>query len=132
MGLYFAPPHDDIAEKMSDHPILTLAVNQLNEYFQKERQSCVLPLSIEGTDFQKAVWKELLDIPYGETRSYLDVAKGINNVKAVRAVGQANKANRIPIIIPCHRVIGKNQALIGYVGNQVDKKETLLMLESVL
>ena len=62
----------------------------------------------------------------------MDVAKGINNEKAVRAVGQANKANRIPIIIPCHRVIGKNQALIGYAGNQVDKKETLLMLEGVL
>ncbi|KHD84866.1 methylated-DNA--[protein]-cysteine S-methyltransferase [Heyndrickxia ginsengihumi] len=111
------------------HPVLQKAVQQLQEYFLKRRKTFDVPIIIEGTPFQKAVWKELQNIPYGETRSYSDIAEAIDREKAVRAIGQANKKNRIPIIIPCHRVIGKNHSLTGYAGNQVDKKATLLEIE---
>ncbi|WP_062104438.1 methylated-DNA--[protein]-cysteine S-methyltransferase [Bacillus niameyensis] len=116
----------------SDDPLLMEAANQLNEYFHKKRKKFQLPLLVEGTPFQNAVWEELNNIPYGETRSYADIAKAIHNEKAVRAVGQANRVNRIPIIIPCHRVIGKNRQLTGYAGNQIEKKEILLKIEGVL
>lgn len=116
----------------SDDPLLMEAANQLNEYFHKERRKFQLPLLVQGTPFQKAVWEELKNIPYGETRSYADIAKAIQNEMAVRAVGQANRVNRIPIIIPCHRVIGKNRQLTGYAGNQIEKKEILLKIEGVL
>ncbi|MBD8005691.1 methylated-DNA--[protein]-cysteine S-methyltransferase [Bacillus norwichensis] len=124
-----------IREQMMEgkrHPILKEAVDQLMDYFKHGRREFTVPLLIEGTDFQKAVWNALLDIPYGETRTYADIAASIQNKKAVRAVGQANRANRLPILIPCHRVIGKNNKLTGYAGNQVDKKELLLKLEGVL
>lgn len=111
------------------HPILDRAKEQIQEFFKGERRTFDLPLKIEGTAFQKEVWNALQEIPYGETWSYQDIAKAIQRPKAVRAVGQANKANRFPIIIPCHRVIGKNKTLTGYAGKQVDKKETLLLLE---
>ena len=75
------------------------------------------------------VWNELLSIPYGEVRSYKDIAIAIGNEKAVRAIGQANKANPIPIVIPCHRVIGKNNKLIGYAGNHTDIQSKLIYLE---
>ena len=88
-----------------------------------------LILDIEGTDFRKKVWMELLKIPYGEVRSYSDIAKSIRNEKAVRAIGQANKANPIPIIIPCHRVIGKNKKMLGYAGNHIDIQEKLINFE---
>lgn len=110
-------------------PLLIKAVNQLTEYFNGERSHFDLPLAINGTTFQKAVWKALCEIPLGETRSYLDIANQIGNPKAVRAVGQANKANKLPILIPCHRVIGKNQSLTGYAGSRTDIKEILLSLE---
>jgi methylated-DNA-[protein]-cysteine S-methyltransferase len=111
-------------------PLLIEAKRQLEEYFKGVREVFTLPLKIEGTDFQREVWKELSEIPYGSTCSYGDVAKRIDRPKAVRAIGQANKANRFPIIIPCHRVIGKNNSLTGYAGKQVDKKEILLSLEN--
>jgi methylated-DNA-[protein]-cysteine S-methyltransferase len=104
----------------------------LDEYFAGNRKQFDLPLSIEGTDFRKKVWKALLTIPYGEVRSYADVAEMIGNPKAVRAVGQANKANQLPIIIPCHRVIGKRGDLVGYAGNRTSFKERLLEAEGVL
>lgn len=112
-----------------DHSVLKSAKQQLEEYFFRKRKEFDLPLLEEGTDFQLAVWNELKAIPYGETRSYKDIAISIGKEKAVRAVGQANKANKIPIIIPCHRVIGKNKELTGYAGNQIDLKEKLLILE---
>ncbi|MBW3114109.1 MULTISPECIES: methylated-DNA--[protein]-cysteine S-methyltransferase [Bacillaceae] len=114
----------------ADHPILLKAKEQLHEFFNGERRVFDLPLKIEGTDFQLEVWNALQDIPYGETCSYQDLAETVRRPKAVRAVGQANKANRFPIIIPCHRVIGKNKKLTGYAGTQIDKKEILLSLES--
>ncbi|WP_156509867.1 methylated-DNA--[protein]-cysteine S-methyltransferase [Rossellomorea aquimaris] len=113
----------------TNHGILLQAKSQLEEFFNGRRKEFNLPLRIEGTPFQKEVWKTLQKIPYGETWSYQDVAEAIDRPKAVRAIGQANKVNRFPIIIPCHRVIGKNKTLTGYAGNQVDKKKTLLLLE---
>ena len=102
---------------------------QLEEYFAGNRKEFDLTFDIKGTDFRNKVWMELLKIPYGEVKSYSDIAKAIGNEKAVRAIGQANKANPIPIIIPCHRVIGKNQKLIGYAGNHTDIQEKLINFE---
>jgi methylated-DNA-[protein]-cysteine S-methyltransferase len=115
-----------------DHPVLKEAAKQLQQYFAGKRKEFDLPLDLSGTKFQQAVWKELCRIPFGETRSYADIAYAINNPKAVRAIGQANKANRYPIIIPCHRVIGKNRSLTGYAGTRVDLKEKLLRHEGAL
>ena len=88
-----------------------------------------MPLNPQGTDFQLQVWQALCDIPYGETRSYQDIAIAIGNKKACRAVGQANNHNPIAIIIPCHRVIGANGALVGFAG-RLDLKVKLLKLEN--
>ena len=104
-------------------------INQLLEYFSGKIKDFDLTLDIEGTDFRKRVWKELTNIPYGEVRNYKDIAVAIGNEKAVRAIGQANKANPIPIVIPCHRVIGKNNKLVGYAGNHTDVQEKLIELE---
>jgi methylated-DNA-[protein]-cysteine S-methyltransferase len=104
-------------------------LKQIDEYFSLKRQSFDLKLSIEGTEFRKGVWKALMNIPYGEAISYSQLAEAVGNPKAVRAVGQANRANPLPIIIPCHRVIGKNNSLVGYAGTRVDIKEKLLTLE---
>ena len=97
-------------------------LKQLDEYFSGKRKSFSLKLNLKGTEFQKKIWKGLLKIPFGETVSYLDVAKEIGNEKAVRAVGNANNKNNISIIIPCHRVIGSNGKLIGYGGGLWRKK----------
>jgi methylated-DNA-[protein]-cysteine S-methyltransferase len=105
------------------------AVLQLDEYFKGKRRQFNLPLSIEGTEFRKRVWKELCTIPYGETRSYAEIAAAIGKPQAPRAIGQANRANPLPIIIPCHRVIGKNGDLVGYAGTRTDIKKALLQLE---
>lgn len=102
---------------------------QLDEYFNGDRKEFDILIEPKGTNFQKAVWKELSLIPFGETRSYQDIAVKIGKEKAVRAIGQANKANRLPIIIPCHRVIGKNKSLTGYAGTRTEIKEKLLTLE---
>ncbi|WRP08211.1 methylated-DNA--[protein]-cysteine S-methyltransferase [Rossellomorea aquimaris] len=121
--------NDSRGDLYAENPILLRAKEQIIEFFKGKRREFDLPLKIEGTAFQKEVWNTLQQIPFGETRSYQDVAEAIQRPKAVRAVGQANKANRFPIIIPCHRVIGKNNTLTGYAGKQVDKKETLLSFE---
>ncbi|GLB60437.1 methylated-DNA--[protein]-cysteine S-methyltransferase [Cytobacillus sp. NCCP-133] len=110
-------------------PLIKECLLQLAQYFNGERQEFNLPIEPQGTVFQKAVWKELSFIPFGETRSYQDIAVKIGNEKAVRAIGQANKANHLPIIIPCHRVIGKNKSLTGYAGTRTEIKEQLLTLE---
>lgn len=112
-----------------DNEIVKEAVQQMEEYFSKRRKDFDLPLKMEGTEFQRSVWKVLHSIPLGTTYSYQEVAEKIGNSKAVRAIGQANKANRLPIIIPCHRVIGKNKKLTGYAGTRIDIKEKLLTLE---
>src|SRR5699024_8750818 len=98
---------------------------QLLEYFNGERKVFDLKLNPKGTEFQKKIWNELIKIPYGETKSYSEIAKNIGNPKACRAVGNANNKNPIGICIPCHRVIGKNGSLTGYAGG-IDKKEYLL------
>ncbi len=102
---------------------------QLREYFEGKRREFDIPLSLEGTKFQLSVWQKLREIPYGSTVSYGDVAKRIDNPKAVRAVGAANGRNPIPIIVPCHRVIGSHGDLTGF-GGGLDTKEALLRLEA--
>ena len=101
---------------------------QLEEYFAGNRKQFDLPLAPKGTDFQKRVWKALTDIPYGETRTYGEIAAAVGSPKAARAVGMANNKNPIGIIIPCHRVVGANGKLVGYAGG-MEKKEWLLNLE---
>ncbi|WP_456275776.1 methylated-DNA--[protein]-cysteine S-methyltransferase [Bacillus sp. AK128] len=112
-------------------PLLKTAFKQLNEYFLGERTIFTLPLDKKGTPFQQQVWEALQEIPYGKTCSYQEVATRVNNPKAVRAIGQANRANPFPIIVPCHRVIGKNKNLTGYAGNKVHIKEMLLSIEEI-
>ena len=101
---------------------------QLDEYFRGERKTFDLPLAPKGTDFQKKVWNALQKIPYGETKTYGEIAAAVGNPKGARAVGMANNKNPIGIIIPCHRVVGANGKLVGYAGG-MDKKEWLLQLE---
>ncbi len=110
--------------------LLLRAKGQLEEYFAGTRQTFDLPLNAKGTEFQQKVWAQLQLIPYGETSSYGQIAAAIGNPNASRAVGGANNKNPIGIIIPCHRVIGANGALIGYAGG-LDVKETLLALEKM-
>ncbi|BFK88875.1 methylated-DNA--protein-cysteine methyltransferase [Pseudoflavonifractor gallinarum] len=109
-------------------PLLSKGRDEILAYLRGERRSFDLPLDPMGTPFQQAVWAELRRIPYGETRSYAQVAAGIGKPKAVRAVGQANHRNPLPIFIPCHRVIGASGKLTGY-GGGLDLKEKLLELE---
>lgn len=103
-------------------------VAQLREYFAGERQGFDLPLDLQGTDFQRLVWHGLLAIPYGEVVSYKWIAEHIGNPTAVRAVGGANNRNPVPLIVPCHRVIGMNGQLVGY-GSGLPLKQLLLELE---
>ncbi|ENW82044.1 hypothetical protein F909_01737 [Acinetobacter sp. ANC 3929] len=110
------------------HPMLHQVKQQLEQYFAGQRQQFDLPLDFQGTAFQQQVWQALLTIPYGETRSYKEIAVQLGNEKAVRAVGAANGKNPISIIAPCHRVIGSSGALVGFAGG-LDKKQILLSLE---
>jgi methylated-DNA-[protein]-cysteine S-methyltransferase len=114
----------------SDH-VLAEAVKQLNEYFAREREVFSIPLRPAGTPFQLRVWKALEEIPYGHTRTYLDIARALGIPAAVRAVGAANGRNPLPIFVPCHRVIGSNGSLTGY-GGGLEVKLELLRLEGVL
>lgn len=104
-------------------------IKQLGEYFAGKRKVFAFPYVLEGTEFQKKVWAELEKIPYGETRSYGQIAKAIGNPKASRAVGMANNRNPIVIVVPCHRVIGSTGKLVGY-GGGLKMKEALLNLEN--
>ena len=105
------------------------AAAQISEYFAGKRNVFDLPLSLLGTEFQQRVWKALRDIPYGETRSYQEVAAAIGNPKATRAVGMANNRNPVIIVIPCHRVVGKDGKLVGYAGG-IERKQYLLEMEA--
>lgn len=112
------------------HPILSMAAAQLDEYFSGVRTEFDLPLELAGTEFQLAVWQALETIPYGQTRSYGDIADLIGRHGAARAVGGAVGANPIPIIIPCHRVMGSNGAITGYSGGDgISTKKQLLARE---
>lgn len=110
-------------------PLLLEAARQLREYFEGARAAFELPLNPEGTAFQKAVWAELMKIPAGETRTYGDIARAIKKPNASRAVGSANHHNPLPVVIPCHRVIGSGGALVGYGGGLPLKRELLELEE---
>ena len=101
---------------------LTDAVKQLGEYFARTRQTFQLRLNLKGTDFQKSVWQELLNIPYGKTISYLELSRRLGDVKAIRAAAAANGQNPLWIVVPCHRVVGSDGALTGYAGGLWRKK----------
>lgn len=119
---------ENLGEYVEDHPILGDVITQLDEYFSGQRKIFNIPLSANGTEFQIKVWQALTTIPYGQTWSYQDLANAIGNPKAVRAVGLANGKNPVSIVVPCHRVIGKNGKLTGYAGG-VERKAQLLELE---
>jgi methylated-DNA-[protein]-cysteine S-methyltransferase len=112
----------------SSHPVFARTAEQLDEFFRNERTDFDLPLAMRGSEFQRAVWDALVEIPYGCTATYGDIAARIGRVGEARAVGAANGANPIPIVVPCHRVIGANGKLTGY-GGGLDRKRYLLALE---
>ncbi len=135
-GLYFLPAHAPSSEVKEDWqrsvtlPVFAKAKEQLEAYFAGELREFSLPLSPlgGGTEFQWKVWKELMNIPYGETISYGELARRIGHPSSARAVGMANSKNPIGILVPCHRVIGSNGKLTGYAGG-MPRKEALLALE---
>jgi len=115
----------------SPTPVIQQCIEELDEYFFKGRKFFSVELDLRGTDFQKKIWNALLNIPFGRTVSYSDLALITGDLKSVRAVGLANGQNPIPIIVPCHRVLGKDGNLVGY-GGGLDKKEWLLRHEGVM
>ncbi|KAB2878317.1 methylated-DNA--[protein]-cysteine S-methyltransferase [bacterium] len=108
--------------------VIEQAEKELQEYFSGKRKNFTVPLDLRGSEFEIKIWEQLQKIPYGHVCSYGDIAKKINNPKSVRAVGGANHNNPVAIIVPCHRVIGKNGSLVGY-GGGIDKKKLLIELE---
>ena len=118
----------NIGAQENDHPVLVEAERQLGEYFAGRRKQFALPLDLSGTAFQRKVWAALLTIPFGETRSYAQIARQIGSPGAARAVGAANQRNPVSIVAPCHRVVGSTGALTGFAGG-LDVKERLLALE---
>lgn len=129
--IYFVQSEIERPRERKETPLIKEAGKQLAEYFSGERKEFSFPLHMKGTKFQVSVWEALLNIPYGETRSYKDIAIAIGNEKACRAVGLANNKNPIIIAVPCHRVIGANGTLVGY-GGGLHMKENLLQLEGVV
>ncbi len=119
---------EDIVDWGTKTNLTEKAYAQLIEYFDGKRKKFDIPYQLNGTDFQKKVWTTLGSIPYGETRSYKDVAIAVGNPKASRAIGMANNKNPITVIMPCHRVVGTNGKLIGYAGG-LAMKEALIKME---
>jgi len=128
-GIFFESDKIPHSFEKSETALIKKAAKQFEEYFDKKRKVFDLPLILHGTEFQKKIWKALQSIPYGETRSYGEVAAITGNPKASRAVGLANNRNPVAIIVPCHRVIGHNGSLTGYAGG-LDLKQQLLDLEN--
>jgi methylated-DNA-[protein]-cysteine S-methyltransferase len=126
IGLDFV--EEEIQDARDDSPVLMMTQTQVTEYFASLRERFEVPIKLSGTDFQKKVWARLMEIPYGQTRSYGQIAAEIGQPKASRAVGQANNRNPISIIVPCHRVVGADGTLTGY-GGGMPRKEALLMIE---
>jgi methylated-DNA-[protein]-cysteine S-methyltransferase len=120
------PKETTVVQRMT--PLILETFNEIHEFLSGDRQTFSVPIALDGTLFQKAVWQALREIPYGETLAYSEVAKKIGNPKAMRAVGQACNKNPILLIVPCHRVIGKDHSLVGF-GHDISLKENLLMLE---
>ena len=125
------PVRRDARWEAAHHPLLDEVASQLDAYFAGERRDFDLPLAPEGTAFQQSVWRALSGIPFGETRSYADIASVIGKPNAVRAVGAANGRNPIPIVVPCHRVIGADGTLTGF-GGGLPTKRFLLSLEGAM
>ncbi len=123
--------HHTAPDNAPEDPLLCACAAQLREYFEGTRQYFDLPLSPAGTDFQHSVWYALKRIPFGKLRSYSDIAREIGKPRAVRAVGAANGRNPLPIIVPCHRVIGSDGSLTGFAGG-LDMKKQLLALEGAV
>jgi len=115
----------------SNSDIITETKEQLSQYFKAERKEFSIPLLLIGSDFQKSIWEALLAIPYGTTESYAGLSKKMKNEKAIRAVASANGANTIAILVPCHRIIGSDEKLVGYAGGLATKQK-LLELENAL
>lgn len=128
--ILWADQADDAGDAEVDdgHPVLEATASQLTAYFAGERHTFDLPLDLIGTDFQKQAWLALADVPYGETTSYGEQAERIGRKGAFRAVGAANGKNPVPIVLPCHRIVGANGALTGFAGG-LDIKQQLLALE---
>lgn len=124
--ILFFEPNNAVELKRTD--LTDETARQLTEYFNGQRKTFDLPLRMVGTPFQVRVWKALQDIPYGETRTYKQIAEAIGNPKACRAVGGANNKNGLPVVVPCHRVIGTNGQLVGFAGG-MEVKKYLLSLE---
>lgn len=129
-NLYFMNMKQPLNAKRIETETLKECFIQICEYLKGDRQNFDLPLNPSGTDFQQTIWSELLNIPYGETRTYKDIALAIGSEKSTRAVGSANNKNPIPIIIPCHRVIASDGSLSGYVGG-ADIKQKLINIERI-
>lgn len=134
VGVYFANQHNRPKistdwKKDSAHPILRQAGKELNEYLAGKRTSFSVPLSFDGTEFQREVWKQIARIPFGKTISYTELAQRAGAPQATRAAGTATGRNPLGIIIPCHRIVGKNGGLCGYAGG-LDRKISLLKIET--
>ncbi|MFA0567643.1 methylated-DNA--[protein]-cysteine S-methyltransferase [Vibrio gallaecicus] len=122
---------EDLGTRDDSFPVLLQTIRELSQYYSGEKVEFTVPIAAKGTEFQLSVWQALLAIPYGETWSYQQIADFIGNPKAVRAVGLANGKNPVSVIVPCHRVIGKNGKLTGYAGG-VERKQKLLELEQAI
>jgi methylated-DNA-[protein]-cysteine S-methyltransferase len=135
IGIYFADCDDHIPAEQKEwkrdarHPVLRQAKEQLEEYFAGRRTGFSLPLRVAGTDFQEKVWRQIARIPYGKTISYADLAHKAGKPRAIRAAGTNTGRNPLSIVIPCHRVIGKDGGIAGY-GGGLDRKRYLLKLEN--
>lgn len=127
--ILFTEPSDALPGAKDSTPLIEETVSQLRAYFAGKLQTFDLPLDLRGTPFQKRVWAALLTIPYGQTRSYAEVARQVQAPDAVRAVGTANGSNPISIVVPCHRVINTGGKLGGY-GGGLERKQALLDLEA--
>ena len=123
----FPGEHHTVPENDDSDPVLVACASQLGEYFSGKRQEFYIPLAPIGTEFQQEVWSELKSIPFGELRSYGEIAREIGRPKAVRAVGAANGRNPLPIVVPCHRVIGSDGSLTGFAGGLTMKKQLLTL-----
>lgn len=126
-GAAFGPAAPD-SDLVGDNAATCDSVAQLSEYFRGERREFTLPLDLRGTEFQKACWLELAKIPYGQVRTYADIARALGRPAAFRAVGMANHSNPLPIVVPCHRILASDGGLCGYAGG-LEIKRKLLRLE---
>lgn len=131
VAIKFPGQHSQSTAANEEDETLSSAKQQLEAYFSGQRRKFDLPLAASGTAFQKQVWKALVAIPYGQLRSYRDIADSIGKTRAVRAVGAANGRNPLPIVVPCHRVIGSDGSLTGFAGG-IETKRLLLQLEGAI